>query len=182
MAGAVDLFVAIKFVKLLTTPFEEWDAFKLGLIDKDGIRLKYAKTPEEKKAMDIFHIMVRNLKKLLNKIPGGKTRFASLAAGLYLIKETVEKIDEDTIKAIEAELYKQFGIDLNENINIDMTSIKPGKYVIENESLPYNAAMIIVKENIEPFTVVLNTPLFKYQNVVTRETIYFTEYDIKPIL
>ena len=39
MGRAIDLFVTYRFIKLLTTPFEKTDAFKLGIIDKDGNRL-----------------------------------------------------------------------------------------------------------------------------------------------
>ena len=38
MGRAIDLFVTYRFLKLLTTPFEKQDAFKLGIIDKDGNR------------------------------------------------------------------------------------------------------------------------------------------------
>ena len=36
MGRAIDLFVTYRFIKLLTTPFEKTDAFKMGIIDKDG--------------------------------------------------------------------------------------------------------------------------------------------------
>ena len=39
MGRAIDLFVTYRFLKLLTTPFEKQDAFKLGIIDKDVIVL-----------------------------------------------------------------------------------------------------------------------------------------------
>jgi len=39
MGSAIDLFVSYRFLKLLTTPFEKTDAFKLGVIDKKGHRI-----------------------------------------------------------------------------------------------------------------------------------------------
>ena len=39
MGRAIDLFVTYRFIKLLVTPFEKTDAFKLGIIDKDGNRV-----------------------------------------------------------------------------------------------------------------------------------------------
>ena len=39
----VDMLVAYKFIKILTTDFEDTDAFKLGVIDKDGNILKKRK-------------------------------------------------------------------------------------------------------------------------------------------
>ena len=40
MGRAIDLFVTYRFLKLLTTPFEKQDAFKFGIIDKNGNRIK----------------------------------------------------------------------------------------------------------------------------------------------
>ena len=40
MGRAIDLFVTYRFIKLLVTPFEKQEAFKLGIIDKDGNRIK----------------------------------------------------------------------------------------------------------------------------------------------
>ena len=39
MGRAIDLFVTYRFIKLLVTPFEKTDAFKLGIINKDGHRI-----------------------------------------------------------------------------------------------------------------------------------------------
>ena len=33
---AIDLFVAYRFLRILTTAWEDQDAYKLGIIDKDG--------------------------------------------------------------------------------------------------------------------------------------------------
>ena len=40
---AIDLFVTYRFLKLLTTPFDKQDAFKRGIIDKNGKVLKKAR-------------------------------------------------------------------------------------------------------------------------------------------
>ena len=39
MGRAIDLFVTYRFIKLLVTPFEKQEAYKLGVIDKDGNRI-----------------------------------------------------------------------------------------------------------------------------------------------
>ena len=91
--GAVDAFIAYKFVKILSTPFDQTDAYKLGIIDKDGNILKKRKDLSlgtEKKAYTIFHQIGWNLKRILNKIPGTKSRFGSFAAALFLLKEEAE--------------------------------------------------------------------------------------------
>ena len=87
--GVVDVFMVYQFLKRLATPFEKWDAFKEGVIDKEGniILKKNKRNQNQKKSLKIFDVMILRLKRLLGKIPGGKTRLASYAAALWLIKE-----------------------------------------------------------------------------------------------
>lgn len=90
---AGDLVYTFRFLRLLTTSFEDTEAFKAGIIDKDGKRNKdftldtmdnrdkYAEyyTP--------FHRLVFNIKKIIAKVPGGSSKFASYATALYLLRE-----------------------------------------------------------------------------------------------
>ena len=97
---AGDLYYSFRFVKMLTTPFEETDAFKLGIIDKEGKRIKSKKvqSSEEKDAYTTFHRLVFNIKKLLEKLPGGSGRLASYAAALFLLKEKYSISDKSMEK------------------------------------------------------------------------------------
>lgn len=88
MAQVFDIVLVYQFIKRLTTPFDETDAFKLGLIDAKGKRLKKASSSEEKKAMTYFDRLIFNLKRLLAKVPGGETKFGTYAAALFLLKES----------------------------------------------------------------------------------------------
>tara|TARA_R110000772_G_scaffold192410_1_gene303368 strand:+ start:533 stop:1093 length:561 start_codon:yes stop_codon:yes gene_type:complete len=93
----VDLFLVFQFIKRLSTPFAEWKAYKLGIIDDSGKQLiKRSKftTREQKDSFGIFDIMIMKLKRLLEKVPGGKSRIGSYAAALYLIKEHDEIISQ----------------------------------------------------------------------------------------
>lgn len=86
----VDNFLVYSFIKRIATPFNEWEAFKLGIIDEKGNILKSRKslaTVKEQNAFGIYDLMILKLKKLLEKIPGGNTRIGSYAAALWLIKE-----------------------------------------------------------------------------------------------
>ena len=87
--GVVDIFMVYQFLKRLATPFNKWDAFKEGVIsDKGDILIKKNKrTQKQKQSFQIFDVMILKLKRLLAKIPGGRTRIASYAAALWLIKE-----------------------------------------------------------------------------------------------
>ena len=99
----VDLFLVYQFIRRLSTPFKEWDAYKLGIIDETGkqlIKRKDFTKRDQKNAFGIFDIMITKLKRLLEKVPGGKTRIGSYAAALYLIKEQSE-IEKQDIQLIE---------------------------------------------------------------------------------
>lgn len=96
----VDLYLVYAFIKRLTTPFTEWDAYRLGIIDDKGNVIKKRKdlrTFEEKNAFGVFDLMVLNIKKTMAKVPGGETKLASYAAALYLIKEWNCFSDENTL-------------------------------------------------------------------------------------
>ena len=106
---AIDAFITFRFLKLLVTPFEKTEAFNLGIIDKRGKVLRKYKTLErieERQAYTILHRLVFNIKKLIEKVPGGKSRLASYAAALFLIKEHVNEYHDSDGQLIEKEFYK----------------------------------------------------------------------------
>ena len=106
---AIDAFITFRFLKLLVTPFDKTEAFKLGIINNRGKVLKRYKTLErieERQAYTILHRLVFNIKKLIEKVPGGKSRLASYAAALFLIKEHVKEYQDSDGQLLEKELYK----------------------------------------------------------------------------
>lgn len=79
------------FLKKLVTPFIKTDAYKLGLIDETGARLKKIKdlkTTAEKNALTRLDILVFNIKRLIERLPLGKTKLATLATALFLLRES----------------------------------------------------------------------------------------------
>lgn len=82
-----DRVFALRFLRLLTTPWKKTGAYKAGIIDEKGKKIRKPKTGKEKDVYNLFHKLVFNLKRLLNKIPFGKSTLASYAAALWLIKE-----------------------------------------------------------------------------------------------
>ena len=87
---AVDLVITYRVVKLLATPFERQEAFKYGIIDKDGKvlrKFRTLKTTAEKKSYTMLHRFVFNLKRILAKAGlGGRLGTFAVALGL-LIRE-----------------------------------------------------------------------------------------------
>ena len=107
MAGKVlDLFLVYQFVKRLSTPWDKTDAFKQGIIDKTGKKLKSPVSSLEQQSYGYYDRLVFNLKRLLEKLPGGKTRLGSFAAALFLMKEGVNEKEYTQTELAEG-LYKE---------------------------------------------------------------------------
>lgn len=86
----VDMYLVYQFMKRIVTPFEKWPAYQLGIIDKTGKVLRQKRsltTTQEKQAWGYYDIVCANLKKILGKLPGGKTQLASIAAAVFLFRE-----------------------------------------------------------------------------------------------
>ena len=90
--NVVDTVIVFRILKMMTRKWEEMDAFKFGLIDANGKRIKSVKpkTSEEKNSFTLLHRLVFNLKRVLELLPFGRTRLASYAASLALLKEHFE--------------------------------------------------------------------------------------------
>lgn len=91
-----DFVYAFRIITLLSTPWKEQTAFKLGIIDEKGNVLKRQRdltTPEEKSAYTYLHRLVYNLKRLLQTIPGGKSWVGAATASLILLREDLEEFD-----------------------------------------------------------------------------------------
>ena len=191
LSRAADLGYAFRFLKLLTTPWEKLEAYKLGIVDKRGRNLKKAKelkTSEEKSAYTIFHRLVFNVKRLLQLIPGGKTKIASYAAALFLIKEhtgmSEEKIEEIITKALDGNLED----DITESQwFIKNDRLNPGVYCLTKDVVSMNTGEAIAKKNskvrvlehTEPYSSFLGNNIYKVQHVLTKQELYISNEDIK---
>ena len=106
LTKATDTVYTLRFLRLLTTPWEETNAYKEGLIDDQGNKLRKPVTEKDKSVYNVFHRLVFNVKKLINKVPGGKSKIASYAAALLLIKEKCDISDKNLEK-----ILKECGVD-----------------------------------------------------------------------
>jgi hypothetical protein len=86
MGKALDLYLVYEFIRRLAIPWEETDAFKLGIIDDKGKLLKKPSGSEEKDAYNPYNRLIFNIKRLLAKF-GLHSKVSSYAAALFLIKE-----------------------------------------------------------------------------------------------
>lgn len=93
MSRIVDNLIAMKIVRMITQNFEDTDAFKLGIIDHQGNNLRKMSTlttTQERDAYTYLNRLVFNMKKILNRLPGGENRMKSLVGALWLVKEYYE--------------------------------------------------------------------------------------------
>ena len=139
---AIDAFITFRFLKLLVTPFDKTEAYNLGIIDKRGKVLRKYKTLErieERQAYTILHRLVFNIKKLIEKVPGGKSRVASYAAALFLLKDTFKEHVEDPNMFEKGlmESLKQQGVEFDdtivEEVTLDNGKLSKGIYVLTQD-------------------------------------------------
>ena len=111
----VDLYIIYQIIKRIGTPFEDTDAFKAGLIDAKGKKLRKATSSEDKKALTYFDRFVFNIKRLLSRV-GLDSKMSNYAAALFMLKESQKgtlPTDEEMIEGIKQEIKY-----LKENSNI----------------------------------------------------------------
>ena len=187
ISRAGDLVYTFRFLKMLTTPFDETDAFKLGIIDKDGMRIKSKKVESsgEQSAYSSFHRLVFNIKKLLAKAPGGSSKLASYAAALFLLKENFNISDTNMQK-----IMKGCDVDVLDLIQeatgawylLDDGQLSPGIYRVRNEKLLATTMheMVNPKDRIRaldecyPVGNIMGIDVYQGVHVNTNQPIYFT--------
>ena len=200
MGRAVDLFVTYRFLKLLTTPFNKTDAFKFGIIDKDGNRIKnedgsveVLRTPDEKGAYTILHKLIFNIKKLFGKVPGLRTKVGTYAAALFLLKDTFKEHveDPDVFEKEFMKYLKEEGYELDNSISeevIGFCEILPkGNYVLvtdilnkeEEELSAKKGDKVVAYDDEAPVDTILGVEIFPVVHVKTQEKIYVSLEDIK---
>ena len=206
MGRAVDLFVTYRFIKLLTTPFDKTEAFKLGIIDENGNRImpdpvggvRQTKpatlgTTAEKNAYTILHKLIFNIKKIFSKVPGLRTKVGTYAAALFLLKDTFkESVDDPDM--FEKEFMKylkeqnwEFQYGLCEDV-IGFGEVLPkGEYTLINDILNKEEEELSAKvgdkvqafDDEPPIDTILGVDIFPVIHMKTKEKIYVGLEDIK---
>ena len=204
MGRAIDLFVTYRFIKLLVTPFEKQEAYKLGVIDKDGNRIlqpgtnkpTILRTIDEKNSYTVLHKLVFNIKKLFAKVPGLRTKLGSYAAALFLLKDTFKE-DVDP-KMWEQEFMKylkenNFELDntISEEVTLDNGMLPKGVYKLvtditfDAEDVDSPDALegdeVQVFEPVAPTDTVLGVEIFPVIHIPTQSKIFVSAEDIKEV-
>ena len=194
MGRAIDLLITYRVIKMLVTPFEKTDAYKYGIIDKNGKVLRKNKTltvAKEKDSYTILHRFVFNLKRLINLIPGGKSKLGTYAAALGLLLK-----EQKDINAVELEkvLYKHlrendlinFDDDLREDVDFDF--LPKGRFTVIDELEDLNGEktaqvgdIVYTTENQKPFDNYFGVNLYHVINEDTQKQIIVSEDNVERI-
>ena len=202
---AIDLFVTYRFIRLLTTPFNKTDAYKLGIIDKDGNRIKeegtnkatILRTSKEKNAYTVLHKLVFNIKKLFEKVPGLRTKVGTYAAALFLLKDTFkEQVSDPQMFEKEFLKYlKENGYELDDNI-VEEVTLEDGKLpkgiykltqdiAFDEEDADTPDALegdeVQTFEAIAPEDTILGVDVFPVIHMPTQSKIFVSAEDIKAV-
>lgn len=197
MGRAIDLFVTYRFIKLLTTPFEKTDAYKMGIIDADGNRTdKKLYKQSEQSAYTILHKLVFNIKKIFAKVPGLRTRLGTYAAALFLLKDTFKEHVDD-VQMFEREFLKylkenniEFDNSIVEEVTLDNGKLSKGMYVLvqdvvtgeaEDEFDALAGDEVEVFEDTPPADTILGVDVFPVIHQKTKQKIFVSSEDIKEL-
>ena len=193
--SAADLAYTFRFLALLVTPFNKTKAYEKGIIDENGKRLKkppFSSIEDRQDYQNYYTRFIRlvfNIKKLLAKAPGGKTRIASYAAALYLIKEDFG-VSERKIK----QGLNEHGVDFNdflaENTQwfmLEDKELSPGTYRLsENkvlcntyEEIAFKGDRIRIRDEAFPIGDIFGLDIYEAIHMPTNQKIFVTAGEIR---
>ena len=191
MSRAVDLFVTYRFLKLLVTPWNKQEAFKLGIIDKNGKALKKAKDlgkEEERASFTLLHRLVFNCKRIMSKIPFIRSQLGTYAAALFLLKEHY-KIENLPEAEVTKYLLENKLIDLNDNISEEVIGfgnmLPMGEYKLkdqvtadDDEIDAQKGDIVSALEDTPPSDRILGVDVFPVIHKKSNKIIYVSLEDI----
>ena len=194
MSRAIDLLITYRVIKMLVTPFEKTDAYKYGIIDKNGKVLRKNKTltiAKEKDAYTILHRFVFNLKRIINFIPGGKSKLGTYAAALgLLLKEgkdiNMVELERDLYKHLSENNLIKLDDDVKESVGFDY--LPEGRFLIVDKLEDLNGTttadvgdIVYTTEDQKPFDNYFGVNLYNVINEDTKKQIIVSEDNIERI-
>ena len=204
MGRAIDIFVTYRFIKILLTTFEKKEAYKLGVIDKDGNRIlqpgtnvpTILNTIKEKNSYTVLHKLVFNIKKIFAKVPGLRTKLGSYAAALFLLKDTFKEDVDPKMWELEFMKYlkeNNFELDntISEEVTLDDGKLPKGIYKLANDITfdkedadspdALEGDEVQVFEPVAPTDTVLGVEIFPVIHIPTQSKIFVSAEDIKEV-
>ena len=187
---AIDLFVTYRFLKLLVTPWNKQEAYKLGIIDKNGSRIKSKKlvTSDEKSAFTLLHRLVFNCKRIMSKIPLVRTQLGTYVTALFLLKEHYGiKIPEQQVtKYLMENNMVNFDANVAEEVIGFGNMLPAGQYTLKDQVTADDEEIdaqkgdqVVAIEDTPPSDTVLGVDIFPVVHQKSNKKIYVSLEDIK---
>jgi len=187
---AADLTYTFRFIRMLVLDWKDWDAYKQGIIDENGKRNKSVEldSDEKRSAYTPFIRLAANVKRLLNKIPGGGSKLGSFAAALYLVKERYTLSDRQLRK-----ILRECGIDAsgllaeeNQWFVLEDKQLSPGVYRVRNpkvlnttfEEFVAQKDQIRVLDNSYPVGDIFGIDIYEAIHCRTNKKVYISISEI----
>ena len=177
MSRVIDALVAYRVLKLLVTPFNRTEAFKLGIIDEKGKVLIKSKQIKDSKQRNAYTLLIRfvfNLKRMLSKIGIRGPLGSAAAAAIAFFKE-----EHGDNPEVEREVYKYlkeqgFEFEISENYGEPLTE---GTYKVKHNIYNLDGDIVInIDESVEfngDIDTIMGYDVFKYNDVyLTTEDLY----------
>ena len=177
MSRVIDALVAYRVLKLLVTPFNRTEAFKLGIIDEKGKVLKKSRDIKDSKERNAYTLLIRfvfNLKRMLGKLGIRGPLGSATAAAIAFFKE-----EHGDNPEVEREVYKYlkeqgFEFEISENYG---EPLPEGTYKVKHDIYNLDGDIVInIDESIEfngDVDTIMGYDVFKYNDVyLTTEDLY----------
>ena len=107
MSGIVDTYITYRIVTTLVKPWKEQEAYEYGIISDKGKVLRKYKELKDRKEKDSYTVLIRfifNLKRMMEKLPGGKSKIGSYAvAALVFLREDAQSLKDDELQKLISE-------------------------------------------------------------------------------
>ena len=190
LKGAADTVYAFRFIRMMVMDWKNWDAYKEGIIDENGKRIREVKldTASKRSAYTPFVRLVANIKRLVAKIPGGGSKLGSFASALFLIKEKAN-LSEKGLKTICEKCDIEVLDFLNENNEwflLEDKQLSPGIYRVNNPKLLNRSCselvwakdQVRVKDDCYPVGDVFGVDIYEAVHIKTDQEVYVTASEL----
>jgi len=165
-----DSFYAFKFIRAIVRPWDEWPAFLTGVLDDKGKLIHSPKTKEQKDSYNTFDRLTANIKRAINKLPGGKTKLSSFAAAVYLLREWSERENPfERTCLMESFLYNLIRERVVDDVDGGDKTVPAGTYI-------YKGGELVVESNLKHVDTVMGVRVFVYENCV------FAKNDLEKVI
>lgn len=177
--SAADTAYSLRFVRLLTMDWKKTAAFRRGVINEKGERITKILDRKQKESYTLFHRIVFNIRRLIEKIPGNKFSVWNYASALLMLRENTELSDNDFLSILECAGVEVD--DLSSNLYEDTSMLIPGTHGHLNNNVLTRGGELIGDEGdviiIKGVEIVHGVAVYRAIHQKSDTTIFITPPD-----